>query len=1083
MIRPILQYRPMDRGFVICLPGDADPHAWQRVLRTLPGNLHGRDRLTPARARIFLPDSSLLETHTVPLRWQRALPWLASLPTDGERVGGSLAFWASALRLLQSFVIRGAVLPQLTTTHQPWRATWGISLTSPSDREALDRLVKAIPPSVLAFPEDDMWVFTKGMTLGGLEPEEVDDDLAMPPGADALVRAFLEDGADFLVRFAAGTLRQGEDPRLGLIHRLRGHKRDRLPWDERIMVALSHPMSEFPTVGVTERTLGEQMEQWSEGARIQWIRPSLRLEAPPLPPGKDAIQEADRLSEAGWCLRVGLETQEGDFIPVSRLWEPGTELVAMEARKVLLRGLARAVPFFPALQGALSGQKPEDLKLSPTEAWTFLTRGATQLKEAGFLIHTPEEMAELGGARRLRAKVRLGARSLSESKTAQTQEGLEGSVSADWSLMLGDDQLGLEDFAQMASLKHPLVAWKGKWVALDPETLKQITAVIQASRGAGFESMTRGEALAAALTGTARIPGVSEAIEVEVAGDFGSALAELKNLPDKPITQPREFRGQLRPYQLRGLAWLEGLSRLGLGGILADDMGLGKTIEVLAMLLHRQAQSPQFGPPTLLICPTSLLGNWEREIEKFAPGLPFFVHHGNNREVLPATFIPHTVVLTTYGVIRREEEIFGNRAWGMVVVDEAQAIKNAGSAQAKAVRRIRAPFKLALTGTPIENRLSELWSILAFVLPGYLGSESTFKECFATPIEKYRDPDAAQDLRQRVGPFILRRLKTDRNIIQDLPEKQEMKVYTQLTKEQAALYQTRVEQMDKDLAAVSGIERRGRILALLTHLKQICNHPSHFLRQTGPYKGRSGKLERMTEMLEEVVEIGDRALIFTQFKEMGDRLQVHLKDVLGFEPPFLHGGTTRDQRDEMVRSFQEDADSAPILLLSLKAGGVGLNLTAATHVFHFDRWWNPAVEDQATDRTYRIGQTRNVQVHKLITMGTLEEKIDAILESKRDLADRVVGTGEGWLTELDDDSLRRLVALEPDADIMGDEENGNGNGHALPPHPPAPEPPPVEEPEEEEAEAQEPGKVAKPKAPKAPAKRKPKAPSRKGVIS
>lgn len=1090
MIHPILQYRPLDRGFVICLPGEADPHAWQRVLRTLPGNLHGRDRLTPARARIFLPDSTLLETHAVPLRWQRALPWLASLPTDGERVGGSLAFWASALRLLQSFVIRGAILPQLNTAYQPWRATWGISLTSPSDREAVDKLLKAIPPSVLAFPEDDMWVFTKGMTLGALEPEEVDDDLAMPPGANILLRAFLEDGADFLVRFAAGTLRQGEDPRLGLIHRLRGHKRDRLPWDERIMVALSHPMSEFPTVGVTERTLGEQMEQWSEGARIQWIRPSLRLEAPPLPPGKDAIQEADRLSEGGWCLRVGLETQDGDFIPVSRLWEPGTEMVAMEARKVLLRGLARAVPFFPALEGALSGQKPEDLKLLPTEAWTFLTRGANQLKEAGFLIHTPEEMAEFGGARRLRAKVRLGARSIAQDEADQLQEGLEGSVSADWSLMLGDDQLGLEDFAQMASLKHPLVAWKGKWVALDPETLKQITAVIQASRGAGFESMTRGEALAAALTGTARIPGVSEAIEVEVAGDFGSALAELKNLPDKPITQPKSFQGQLRPYQLRGLAWLEGLGRLGLGGILADDMGLGKTIEVLAMLLHRQAQSPKFGPPTLLICPTSLLGNWEREIEKFAPGLPFFVHHGNNREVLPASFAPHTVVLTTYGVIRREEEIFGARIWGMVVVDEAQAIKNAGSAQAKAVRRMRAPFKLALTGTPIENRLSELWSILTFALPGYLGSEGSFKECFATPIEKYRDPDAAQNLRQRVGPFILRRLKTDRNIIQDLPEKQEMKVYTQLTKEQAALYQARVEQMDKDLAAASGIERRGRILALLTHLKQICNHPSQFLRQTGPYKGRSGKLERLTDMLEEVLEIGDRALVFTQFKEMGDRLQMHMKDVLGFEPPFLHGGSTREQRDEMVRSFQEDPDSPPILLLSLKAGGVGLNLTAATHVFHFDRWWNPAVEDQATDRTYRIGQTRNVQVHKLITMGTLEEKIDAILESKRDLADRVVGTGEGWLTELDDDSLRRLVALEPDADIMGDEENGNGNGngngHLHTPPPPAPEVPPFEEPESEESEDEViliPAKTPKPKAPRAPVKRKPKAPSRKGVIS
>ncbi len=1079
MIRPILQYRPLDRGFVICLPGEADSHTWLRTLRGLPGHLHGRDRLTPARARLFLPDGTLVEAHTVPLRWQRALPWLASLAPDDPRLGGSIAFWASALRLLQSLVLRGALLPQLETNGTPWRASWGICLTSPSDRDALERLVRAIPPSALAFPQDDLWAFTKGLALGTLDPEEVEDDLALPPRPEPLVKAFLEHGADFLVRFVAGTLRPGEDPRLGLIHRLRGHKRDRLPWDERLMVALSHPMSEFPTSGITERTLGEQLEQWSEGARTQWIRPSLRLEAPPVPPGRDAFQEADRLSEAGWTLRVGLETTQGDFVEVARLWESTTDADVLEARKVLLRGLARAVPFFPALQGALAGQKPEDLKLSPTEAWAFLTRGAAQLKEAGFLVHLPEGMAEFGGARRLRAKVRLGARALEDtSPGALRQEGLEGNVSAEWSLMLGDDRLELEDFAQLASLKHPLVAWKGKWVALDPETLKQITAVIQASRGAGFEKMTKGEALAAALTGTARIPGVSEAIEVEVAGDFGSALAELKRLPDKPITQPKGFKGQLRPYQVRGLAWLEGLSRLGLGGILADDMGLGKTIQVLALLLLRLEQSPSFGPPTLLICPTSLLGNWEREIAKFAPALPFFVHHGNNREELPTTFKPHTLVLTTYGVVRREEEAFGERAWGMVVVDEAQAIKNPGSAQAKAVRRLRAPFKLALTGTPIENRLLELWSILAFALPGFLGSESQFKERFATPIEKYRDPDAARDLRGCAGPFILRRVKTDRSIIEDLPEKQEMKVYTQLSREQALLYQARVDQMEKDLAAASGIERRGRILALLTHLKQICNHPTQFLRQAGPYGGRSGKLERLTDMIEEVLESGEKALVFTQFREMGDRLQVHLADRLGFEPPFLHGGSTREQRDEMVRSFQEDPDGPPLMLLSLKAGGVGLNLTAATHVFHYDRWWNPAVEDQATDRTYRIGQTRNVQVHKLVTMGTLEEKIDALLESKRDLADRVVGTGEGWLTELDDEALRRLVSLDSDIDLMSDEEAAPQAKVDLPD-----ELPPPDEAELPEGVGDDPPAEAAPVAPK-PKRRAPAKPrAKKGVIA
>ena len=1018
LLQPILQYRPLDRGFLIALPRPAGPDAWSRALRALPGELPGRERLTPARAQIFLADGSLVETHGVPLRWQRAYPWLASLSLNPGSAGDSLLYWASALRLLQSLVIRGALLPTLDTRPNPWRVRWGVSLMSPADREAVKALSLAMPPSALAFPDQDSWVFTKGLPLGELLSEELEDELAHPPVADHLLQAFLEDGADFLMRFVASNLRAGDDPRLGMLHRLRGHKRDRLPWDERFMVALSHPMNEFPTVGITERTLGDQLSQWSEGARPQWIRPAFTLEAPPVPKGK-SIQDADRLSEEGWTLRVGLETEEGVFLGVDRLWEPSNEVVVAEARATLLRALARAIPFFPVLQNTLSGQRPEDLPLQPSEAWTFLTKGAGQLKEAGFIVHVPEALTELGGARRLRAKVKLGAREVESTGT-----GLEAAVSADWSLMLGDDQLSVDDFAQMASLKHPLVAWKGRWVALDPETLKQIQTVIQASRDKGFEQMSRGEALAAALTGSTRIPGVSEAIEVEVAGDFGSALSELKQLPDKPIKQPETFRGQLRPYQLRGLAWLEGLARLGLGGILADDMGLGKTIQVLALLLFRQAQKPKEGMPTLLICPTSLLGNWERELKKFAPSLPFFMHHGNNRDPLPHKFKPHTLVLTTYGVARREEAEFAGRVWGMVVLDEAQAIKNPGSAQAKAVRRIKGAFRLALTGTPIENRLRELWSILTFTLPGYLGSDSSFQEHFAQPIEKYRDPDAAQELRQRVGPFVLRRLKSDRSIIQDLPEKQEMKVYTTLSREQAALYQARVDQMEKDLEQSSGIERRGKILALLTHLKQICNHPSQFLRQWEPFAGRSGKLDRLTEMLEEVVESGERAIVFTQFKEMGDRLQAHLSSSLGFTPPFLHGGTTREQRDEMVRAFQEDPTGPPVMLLSLKAGGVGLNLTAATHVFHFDRWWNPAVEDQATDRTYRIGQTKNVQVHKLVTIGTLEEKIDALLESKRDLADRVVGTGEGWLTELDDDALRRLVALDSDAELLDEEENG-----------------------------------------------------------
>ncbi|MDR3684028.1 MAG: SNF2 helicase-associated domain-containing protein, partial [Geothrix sp.] len=495
MLNPFLQYRPQDRGFLLCMPEAVDPAEWVRALRTLPGELQGRERLTPAKAQLFLADGALVEMHAVPLRWQRAYPWLSSLALRPGHAGPTLRYWAVALRLLQSLVVRGAVLPQLDTRGNPWKARWGVSLTSPSDRSALHQLVEAMPPAAVAFPENDTWAFTKTLGLGELDAFDIEDDLAMPPAADAVLSAFLEDGADFIMRFVSGGLRAGDDPRLGLIHRLRGHKRDRLPWDERIMVALSHQLPEFPTTGITERTLGEQLAQWSEGARPQWLRPSLRLEAPDVPTTLQAVQDADRLAEEGWTLRVGLETEAGTAVGVAKLWEPSTEPEVLQARQVLLRGLARAVPFFPALERALSGQKPEDLLLRPTEAWGFLTRGAAQLKEAGFLVHIPEGLADFGGAKRLRAKVRLGARNVLDAGTV-AQAGLEGSVSADWSLMLGDDTLSVEDFAQMASLKHPLVAWKGKWVALDPETLKQISTVIQASRGAGFESMTKGEALA-----------------------------------------------------------------------------------------------------------------------------------------------------------------------------------------------------------------------------------------------------------------------------------------------------------------------------------------------------------------------------------------------------------------------------------------------------------------------------------------------------------------------------------------------------------------------------------------------------------
>jgi SNF2 family DNA or RNA helicase len=417
----------------------------------------------------------------------------------------------------------------------------------------------------------------------------------------------------------------------------------------------------------------------------------------------------------------------------------------------------------------------------------------------------------------------------------------------------------------------------------------------------------------------------------------------------------------------------------------------------------------------------SVVGNWQREAERFAPSLRVHVHHGTERldgPAFAAAVRESDLVITTYALAARDRALLAGADWGRVALDEAQNIKNSAAKQTRAVRSFSAPRRVALTGTPVENRLAELWSIMEFLNPGLLGPASDFRTRFATPIERYRDEATAARLKRLTGPFILRRLKTDRRIIRDLPDKLEMKVYCNLTREQASLYQAVVDEMLRRIDETDGIERKGLVLATMMRLKQVCNHPAHLLEDRSSLDGRSGKLARLEEILEEVLAVGDRALVFTQFAEMGGLLKGYLEKRLGREVLFLHGGTARTARDEMVARFQAGGGPS-VFLLSLKAGGTGLTLTAASQVIHFDRWWNPAVEDQATDRAFRIGQTKNVQVRKLICVGTLEERIDTMIDTKKDLADRVVGTGESWLTELSTAQLRDLVALSADAVAEG----------------------------------------------------------------
>ena len=495
---------------------------------------------------------------------------------------------------------------------------------------------------------------------------------------------------------------------------------------------------------------------------------------------------------------------------------------------------------------------------------------------------------------------------------------------------------------------------------------------------------------------------------------FVESYAEL-NQPDSGLCltlttsqqaepEPPRVQASLRPYQAHGIAWLQTATDIGAGVVLADDMGLGKTLQSIGLLAARST-----GEQThLVICPTSVVGNWQRELARFSPQLTTHLHHGPKRRKKAVELLDADVIITSYSLALRDKKLLNQIGWDTVILDEAQTVKNHRSQTSKAVRGLTARQHIALTGTPVENRLSELWAIMEFVNPGLLGTQADFKRRYTDPIEIGRDPSAARALRDLIGPVVLRRLKDD--VAADLPKKLESVVVCTMTAEQGKLYKEAVaDAFDSGLG--DGIARRGNILKLLTRLKQICNHPAQGTKDFAELADRSGKLDRTTSMLSEVVESGDRALLFTQYRTMGELLATHLREQLGVEAPFLHGGVDQASRDRMVNNFQTQ-EGPGVLLVSLKAGGTGLNLTAASHVFHYDRWWNPAVEDQATDRAHRIGQTQTVHVHKLVTAGTLEERIDELLVRKRALADAIVGESEEWLTELDDTQLRKLIELD-----------------------------------------------------------------------
>jgi hypothetical protein len=770
------------------------------------------------------------------------------------------------------------------------------------------------------------------------------------------------------------------------------------------------------------------------------LRTCFRLVPPPVSDAAAAEAEPDTASgdEAPWRVEILLQsTQDPSLIvPAADVWENGP---AFEAFRPLVpdpgghlrTDLGRAVRLWPGLDAALKAPQPTDVELDAAGAQRFLADAAPLLEQAGFGILVPPWWRDTP---RLGVRLRARPRPAGLSGPTPGGIGLAGLCDYDYEVAVGDTTLSVQELQALAEAKAPLVRLRGRWVELRAGDVERALGLLQrptGSRPAAQRDMTASDVLRIGL-GIDPLPKLDlPVVGVVAEGWLGALLGTEAEHPDgdgrvESLPTPSTFNGILRPYQERGLAWLWFLQRYGLGACLADDMGLGKTAQLLALMLaEREDVADDAARPgaTLLVCPMSLVGNWQRETERFAPSLTVHVHHGIGRKVGPglvAAAEKADLVITTYSLLARDQRYLAQIPWGRVALDEAQNVKNPLSLAGKAARSLPAAARVALTGTPVENRLLELWSLMDFLNPGLLGTEATFRHRFAVPIERYGDEPAAATLKRLTGPFVLRRLKTDRSIIADLPEKIEMHVLCNLTREQASLYRAVVDDMlDRIEKAKTGIERMGIISGSMMKLKQVCNHPAHFLGDGSRLDGdRSGKLDRLEEVLEEITASGERALVFTQFAEMGTLLQSHLSELLDAELPFLYGAVPKRRREEMVDSFQSDG-GPPVLILTLKAGGVGLNLTAANHVVHYDRWWNPAVEDQATDRVFRIGQERNVQVRKFVCVGTLEERIDTMIESKRDLANRIVGSGEARLTDLSLAELRELVALSEDAVAEG----------------------------------------------------------------
>jgi len=771
------------------------------------------------------------------------------------------------------------------------------------------------------------------------------------------------------------------------------------------------------------RQFAEQLNLWRRPIDLQSksaYRLCFRLVEPEDVTDSSLVE--NNVNSEAWQVNYHLQSKSDQSVQVSvaELWDARSTAsqdlikVGGDPTEFLLTALGQAAGLCPAIAESLKRKYPGGFALNSTEALQFLQEHAEGLRATGFVVMLPSWWVGRGPANRLGLKAKTKS---TPSQASNLHIGLDELIAFDIKASLNGQEFSLEELIALAALKAPLVKVRGQWTQIDQD---QIQAAINYLQKQQSRILSARELINLGLGAHKEIDGIHvDAVEMDGAIKvlFDKLTGEKKYAQ---LRQPKGFQGTLRHYQKRGYSWLAFLREFGFGACLADDMGLGKTIQTLALI--KRDHDTKNKRPVLLVCPTSVVNNWRKEAAQFTPDLPVLVHHGADRKKKTA-FIKdaeeHAIVVSSYNLLYRDIDFLTKVNWSGIILDEAQNIKNPSTKQAKAARSLNSEYRLALTGTPVENHVGDLWSIMEFLNPGMLGSQSSFKNKFHRPIQLYGDENAAAQLKSLTQPFILRRLKTDKTIISDLPDKIETKDFCSLTKEQASLYKAVVDDMKEKIETLSGIERRGLVLATLMKLKQVCNHPAQFAGDNSAIPGRSGKLERLTELLLEIREFGERTLIFSQFREMGTMLQRYLQEMLGEEVLFLHGAVPKKKRDNMVERFQKDEKAPKIFILSLKAGGTGLTLTQSNHVVHYDRWWNPAVENQATDRVFRIGQRKNVQVHKFVVAGTLEERIDQMIEQKSVIASQVVGTGEQWLTELSNKELFDLVRLDKEA--IGDQ--------------------------------------------------------------